>query len=163
MPIAGACVEMSGEMHSITLITDYCAKEQQHFPPTVPLTQIYFPTLSKHIFLTTKICIETYSHSSSKLSQIVSTVIFYFYLTCEIFRYTLQFSGVHSQSNDWYRGPTELVQHFTYRGSSQLLHIELKWFGFIARRSQYFTCSFDFFLPSRHLEEGVWGIRFISF
>jgi hypothetical protein len=62
-------------------------------------------------------------------------------------------------SNDWYRGPTELVQHFAYMGSSHrrkvaarhiidltwLCHspIPVTWGG-------YFTCSNDFYLPSRH-------------
>ncbi len=39
-------------------------------------------------------------------------------LKVRCFEYCKTLSRLLSQSNDWYRGPTELVQHFTYRGSS---------------------------------------------
>ncbi len=48
-----------------------------------------------------------------------------------------------SQSNDLYMRPTELVQHFAYRGkgvhigASALLNMELIWFGYIAHLSQW--------------------------
>jgi hypothetical protein len=61
------------------------------------------------------------------------------------------------------RGTTELVQHFPCKGSSHrrkrtLLDINLIWFGYITRLSQwgrggYFTCSNDFYLPSLRLED----------
>jgi hypothetical protein len=67
-----------------------------------------------------------------------------------------------SQSNDWYRGPTKLVQHFAYRGSSHRRKgaakhiIEMVCFGFIARLHKwggggYLTCSNYYYLHSRRL------------
>jgi hypothetical protein len=48
-------------------------------------------------------------------------------------------------------------------GARALLDINLMWFGFIARLSQwegrgYFTRSNDFYLSSLRLEEMEWGI-----
>jgi hypothetical protein len=70
------------------------------------------------------------------------------------------------KSNELTRWPTELVQNFrleggVYIGARVLLGINLIWFGYIARLSQweggeYFTRSNYFYLPSR-LEEGRGG------
>ncbi len=38
-----------------------------------------------------------------------------------------------AQSNDWYRGPTELFMHFARFGARALLNIYLIWFGYITR------------------------------
>jgi hypothetical protein len=68
------------------------------------------------------------------------------------------------QSNDCYRGPTELVQHFAKRGSShrhqaagrQMNDITVRIFCTpftVGRRNVYCVRSYDFALPSRRLEK----------
>jgi hypothetical protein len=71
-----------------------------------------------------------------------------------------------SQSNDWYRGTTELVQHFRLQSefTSALLDINFRRLCYIDRLSQwgggmYFTRSNNFYLPSLRLEEGGGGDR----
>jgi hypothetical protein len=69
-----------------------------------------------------------------------------------------------AESNDWYRGPTELVQHFVciggdHIGARALQDIKLIWFQLFCSpipvgRRGYFTCSNDFYLTWRRLEEG---------
>jgi hypothetical protein len=77
-------------------------------------------------------------------------------------------------SNDWYRAPTELVQHNAFRGSSRqhkgstIHNNEKVWLYHspIPRgRKGPFTCSFYFYLPLRRVMEGevtvntLWCVR----
>ncbi len=64
-------------------------------------------------------------------------------------------AGAGAQSNDWYRGTTELVQHFRSQGefntgARALLDIDMVWlYGspIPVGRRRVFTCSNDFYTP----------------
>ncbi len=73
-----------------------------------------------------------------------------------------------SQSDDWYRGPTEIVQNFAFRGSllrrkGAARHIIYMFWLYrspipVGRRGKIFTCSpNDFNPPSRLLQERSGG------
>jgi hypothetical protein len=78
-----------------------------------------------------------------------------------------QIALIQTQSSDWERELTEIVQHFAYRGSSHRrkdavldIHlIDMVWLHRSTipcsqgRRGRSFTWYYDFYLPSRRLEE----------
>jgi hypothetical protein len=74
---------------------------------------------------------------------------------------SLFIDGVNTKSNDWYRGATELVQHFRLQAefTSAKDRLNLIWFGSIAypigEEGRFYLFKW-FYLPSLRLEEG-WG------
>ncbi len=74
---------------------------------------------------------------------------------------------MYPKSNDLYRGPTELVQHFVYRGrphrstgaAKHIIYMVWLYRSPRGREGEHFTCPNYFYLPSRHLKEGGKGSK----